>query len=609
VRAGSIATIAVCALLLATFAATAARACRDKSATYDEPLHLVSSYLQTRSSDFRSDPDNPPLWKYYVAAAADSENVVLPKGKLWDEMLHDFPSQNQYCSDILYRTAGNNPDALIRAARFRMIFLGVLLGATIAFWAWRLGGAVAAVVATAFFSLDPNFLAHSPLIKNDVPITLIFLWLMMGIWLLGRRVTALRCLAVALTVGAALTTKFSGFFAIPILAVALLVRALSPTPWPIFRLIATKRVHRLVAAIAIGAFSLIISYATIWAACQFRFTNGPEKNSIASFRDVMTLCALSQYFQDHPPLWDAPAREVQQSAAMQSWMAQWRPDAVIRSTLWLNSHRLFPQTYLRGFLFTYGSTMYRGTFLCGQINFTGWWYYFPLAMLFKTPLATLIALLLAFIVSFHFWRQANPWNLFSFLLFPICYMAISMYSALNIGLRHVLPVYPFLFILLGVIAAHVSRRRPRIARPIILVLLLGLAAETFCAYPNFLPFFNIAAGGSRGGVALLSDSNIDWGQELPDLAEWQGQHPDRQLYLYYFGSADPRYYHIHYMNLPGSFAPPDQSQPNCKPASYAVSAIALQGVMDPDDFKFYAQLKKTNPTAILGGSMYIFDAP
>src|ERR1700728_4879287 len=92
-------------------------------------------------------------------------------------------------------------------------------------------------------------------------------------------------------------------------------------------------------------------------------------------------------------------------------------------------------------------------------------------------------------------------------------------------------------------------------------LAIGLITETAHAYPNYIPFFNIFCGGPRGGIRLLSESNIDWGQDLPRLAKWQSEHRDRPIYLLYWGSGDPQYYGISYVNLPESTAPPDLAKP------------------------------------------------
>jgi hypothetical protein len=261
-----------------------------------------------------------------------------------------------------------------------------------------------------------------------------------------------------------------------------------------------------------------------------------------------------------------------------------------------------------GFLYTYGTSISRRAFLCGQFSREGWWYYFPLTMLFKTPLATLIGLSPALALCLR-WRQIRlGWPLCAAAVAPVVYLAAAMRTPLNLGLRHMLPVYPFLFILLGVMADMGWKRHRKITAFAVCILALGLAAETYCAYPDFIPFFNVAAGGSSGGLELLSDSNLDWGQDLPALAAWQRRHPDRQVYLSYFGSADPRYYGIQYIEMTGDIlAHPDQTAPSNLPKVYAVSATNLQGTYLTQTSNLQ-QFHDRTPVAILGGSIYIFDS-
>src|SRR5687767_4740019 len=153
------ALLLVC-LLLAAHATLGWLAVRDKSATADEGLHLAASIAQSRLFDFRVDREDPPLWKFW----AGLPSLVWPPASLrtdtmdWHQMPGSAGLQFRWATDVLYRTPGNDADALLARSRAMMIVISVALGALIAWWAWRLGGAIAAVVAVALFALDPNFL-------------------------------------------------------------------------------------------------------------------------------------------------------------------------------------------------------------------------------------------------------------------------------------------------------------------------------------------------------------------------------------------------------------------------------------------------------------------
>jgi len=599
-----------CAIFLAAFAVTAWCSMQDKCAAFDEPLHFIGAWTQTHYGDFRCNPEDPPLWKYYVAAGTRAADLKMDRHcDLWNRMLLSIPFPAvHYVDQTLYQTPGNVADPLLQAGRVRMIALGVVLGAAIAWWAWRMAGPLAAVVACGTFCLDPNFLAHAPLIKNDVPITLVFFLLMAGVWLLGRRGTIPRIACVSALVGVALTTKFSGLLALPILAIALLCRCLIDAPWPFLRWSLSNRISRAAAGLGVFALCLLAGYAIVWASYGFRFGPTPDPQAHFDFHTpiLMTAENQTQIRQNPVPLYPT-------NAEIQVWVNHWKPNAVVRAVKSANEMHLLPQPWLYGFLYTYATSLARRTFLCGQISVTGWWYYFPAAMAFKTPLATLAGLAIALIAWLATFRQPKKqreaWTICAAIVCPAFYMAMAMRSNLNIGIRHVLPVYPFLFLFMGVMAARCFARFPKIGGWLIVLLLIGIASETFAAFPNFIPFFNVAAGGSRGGLGLLSDSNIDWGQNLPALAQWQREHPDRQLYLCDFGLPDPRYYGLHYIELEGSqLEQQDQTVPSGLPPVYAISAVALQGpFLLPVAIEVYSKFRNEQSIAVLNGAIYLYD--
>jgi hypothetical protein len=193
----------------------------------------------------------------------------------------------------------------------------------------------------------------------------------------------------------------------------------------------------------------------------------------------------------------------------------------------------------------------------------------------------------------------------------LIYGLSALTTHLNLGLRHVLPLYPFIYTLAGIAAARAQTLHPRTFVPVISVLGLGLVIESLAAFPNYISFFNAPSKPHR--LELLSDSNLDWGQDLPALAQWLEKNPTPRLYLAYFGTVDPAAYGIRdYIHIPGGFwlGPPVQLPDPSKPGALAISACILQGTnMPPQIQQLYAPLRARPPRAIAGGSIYIYDFP
>jgi len=280
----------------------------------------------------------------------------------------------------------------------------------------------------------------------------------------------------------------------------------------------------------------------------------------------------------------------------------------------MEKHHFLPQAWLYGFLFQNAATTSRNNFILGHIQNHGVWYYFPFAMLVKTPLGTLATLVLALMGGLwlaklrRWWWCWHNWWIAACLFLPVAYyLLFAMGGNLNLGLRHVLCAYPFLFVAAGVVAAKWWRMRPSSFGPVLATLGIALAAESGLAYPDFIPFFNSFAGGSRDGLRLLGDSNLDWGQDLPALAQWQRKHPEIRLYLAYFGVADPAYYQIDYINMPQGYPYGPPIELPDKPGVIAISATTLQGIyLPPDWYLYYTELRQAQPLEVLHGSIYLF---
>jgi hypothetical protein len=250
-------------------------------------------------------------------------------------------------------------------------------------------------------------------------------------------------------------------------------------------------------------------------------------------------------------------------------------------------------------------------FFLGHYSDQGWFAYFPVAFLIKTP-ATSVTLILA---SLLFFRAGTPLRLREalFLLLPVAtFLALMIPAKINIGVRYLLPIYPFLFVCAARLAT-VSFPRRWLAPALLGVPVLLTAVSAVRSAPHQLAYFSELVGGPDRGDRYLADTNIDWGQDLKGLKEYMDREGLPMVYLSYFGTARPEVYGIKYQELPSFGAvdwPPHPIQTMPRDAGRQVLAISvtnLQGayLLEPGPYsRFY---KERSPLAKIGYSIWIYD--
>jgi hypothetical protein len=338
-----------------------------------------------------------------------------------------------------------------------------------------------------------------------------------------------------------------------------------------------------------------VAYGGLWAQYQFRFDAGPGGLQLDMDSMVNDLRHA-----------EVTARADRLNPKFMPWQ-NWQPGIATRGILWLERKRWVPQAWAAGCIYTQTEGYGRTAYLLGETYTGGRWFYFPLAWLFKEPLGIIAAAFLS--VGAVVRRRKPDWTTISLWTPAAAYGAVALNSNVNIGLRHVFPVLPFIAVGIGVTAGQFWTAR---RRWIVRLLAAALIVETLRAYPDYLSFFNYAAGGENGGIALLGDSNLDWGQDLPLVKKWQERNPNTVLYLDYLGTCDPAAYGIQYVNVPGGYVygpPPPMPTPAARGMA-AISATKLQGlfVADPS-VDFAARFAHAAPVDVLGGTIYLFPYP
>jgi hypothetical protein len=548
--------LAVPAVAAAAYVLLTVHAAHVETPTVDEFAHVpsgVAAWRQGRTDLYRT---NPPLLKLVLSApvaldpsVASPTVVEPPLGWGPWEYGHRFMNANR-----------ERYLALMARARWAAIALGLLAAAVVFRWAREVFGLRAAAIVTALFLLCPNVLAHGHLATIDMGALASIVLAMYALRWTYRNPTVARRVAAGAALGLALAIKYLGVLILPAIVVLVLAHR-----WRGGHAVA-QRLRR--SAIDL-AFTLGVALLVVNASVAFQGSLQP----------------LGTY-----PLQSRFARSVQ--AALPAWL----PVPV-------------PREYLLGFdgakeISEHGEF---GSYLLGRWSEHGWWYYNLVALGVKLPLAILLLLVIAIPV---WWRSRLERLELLSIAVPLAMLVLvfSTASNLNIGIRHVLPALPFLFLLLGpVFMTTPSRWRQRTSAALAAAALLLAARNLAAVHPDHLTFFNAIAGGPSHGSAWLLDSNLDWGQDLYRVpAALAAIDPDAQPYLLYFGHVDPALYGLHYRMLPATPVQGLIAVSENFLGGYSYLSVAPDGAMTGVAGDTAAWLRSREPVLRLG-SILVYD--
>jgi 4-amino-4-deoxy-L-arabinose transferase-like glycosyltransferase len=533
--------------LLAAGALLAFGSLRGDSLTFDEPYHLAAGLSYWRTDDYRFAQATPPLVQRVLAlplvlAGAEWPGPDAPgwrEGDVW-EFVREWASEE-----------GSRRRTLHASRLVAVVFYLATCLATAAL-ARRCFGEKAGGWALALAVLSPTLLAHGRLATIDTAMALGSALVLLALARLIRRPTLLSLAAVAAALAALAVTKFTWPLVLPAVFAMGAAALWQDRGW--------RTAAR--AGAAGGALAMVVVLA-IWSQYGWRYQAVADDHPESRMRTALS------------PGDQAP------TSMEETWALVLSPrgggaDAVRSAVGVARRHRLLPEAYLFGIAHTRRATG-RGGYLRGEISPVGWRSYFPIAFLVKTPLPSLlligagVLLVLARRVTVR-----DPVLLLGAGVFVLSYSAAAIGSAMNIGHRHLLPLYPPLLAMAAATAAATSSRTSR--------LLLGgavawLAVTTLSVHPHYLSYFNEAAGGWTRGHRWLADSNVDWGQDLWRLAAHAREHEEEPLRLMYFGSVRPDRYGFEVQVLAGPGTP--EPLPPLEPGTYVLSVTHLLGIYDP----------------------------
>ena len=522
------------ALLAVVYAAQCAWFIRTQSLTYDEPVHIAEGLNAWRHSQFEQYNDHPPLARLWC---------TLPLlGQKWQVDIQKLPD-----SFRVTRIAPD-PESLAWRARAMNVVLGLVLCLLVWRAAERLFSRTAANFALALFAFSPALIAHFSIAATDGAATLL---IFAAAWALvrWRRSPTWRCtLGLGLLLGLLLLAKFS---TAPMFVLVLL--------WML--LLGADTVFRKPAEWNWGktAAALVLALLIVWA---------------GYFLHVSRLTVRDGTLTATFPNWSGP---------------------IVKQ---VHGHRdyslLIPAgEYVEGFReLVRHNRQGQPAFFLGQVSTRGGWkFYYPVVILLKWPTIVLILSLTGLAIALRKKVRVPP-DLWIMASFPALYLAMAIFARFNIGDRHVLPMYPFAILFA---AAVWEWARPKPAAVALLILLAVLnAADALRFAPGYLSYFTPFVRPAES-YRLLTDSNLDWGQGLLALRDYQRNHPGERISLSYFGSIDPNAYGIESKEL--------GSEPVSGTVVVSATNLSGQFLAEPERYRWLLQQK---PVAILDHSLYVF---
>lgn len=427
------------------------------SATSDEPPHLLSGYVALRYGHDYIDIEHPLLAKMYAATPLLFQDIKInlsdPNYNIQRKNL-EVGQMFTASRDFLYYGT-NNPDSILFTSRIPMIILTAVFGFVVFLFTKKLFGDLAGIIAVFLYSTESVILSNGSLFNTDMPANGFILLTIFALLLYSHKQSGKRLLFLILSLLAALLSKFSTLYLLPIIVVSM-------------ELIYRSQDYRPRKHIAYLLGGVLLSIPIFYGLVSFR------DRGLAGF---------------------------------------------------------FPERYIEGATRVFFSVSETGrpSYLLGQNYLGGRWYYFPVLVLTKTQILTLLGVVVSLVLFFLKKIKLHGKALLITVLPVALFFFLAVLSKFNIGVRHVLPIYPFLIIFAAggfaaVIRLLINNFKGRLGLAfsglVILIIFGGRVWSTAATYPHFLSYFNFTVGGTNNGWKVADDANYDWGQDVKRLTDF-----------------------------------------------------------------------------------------
>lgn len=551
------------------------------SPVVDEIPHIGAGYSYVIQHSFQFNPEHPPLAKdlaglallpLHLNQSAFSKNYAAN----WPT---DVNGQWNFGRALIFQT-GNDAITLVRFAKLPMLLFFIISGWLIFIWTRKLYGSRAGLLAVFLFSFTPTIIAHSRLVTTDMAA---LFGIVLSTYFFVRYLqdqTKQNFWLAAITFGIAELTKFSTFLLIPY-------------------------------------FVLI---GIVWG---YAYQNHIRSMFLGAFKSILVIVIgfifiVGPVYQLHLLSYSGEKQQADAKTILSTYGNRLFADPVI----WASNKpvlRPFAQ-YGLGLLMVFQRNVGGNqTYFLGELYNVGLKSYFPIVYFIKEPLpfwGLLAIAIIGFLIyarprerTLHTWLKNHFAEVVLF-LWVLIYWVFSINANVNIGIRHLIPVYGFTYIL---IAGQLALIYEKIKAKKLYLIGVGLMCawllvETLMIFPYYLTYFNQVAGGPAGGHKYVVDSNLDWGQDLKRLADWVDANNIQKISLDYFGWADQSYYlgNKFYWVSGGKYTTKDQFLFDNPTGGYLAVSGTFYTESQASPKHTYAWLKDYQPTIVIGNSIFVW---